>query len=114
MAKEDEKLPFTRHVVSATKHFYIIENLIFIMLMRSEKVIISNPESQVIVGAVDVVKAVRVVVRSLVGRFSRSIICLNGRYSVETASSLVSPMTCVILKVNALPNFRTNSIAASG
>lgn len=36
-------------------------------------------------------------------RFSRSIICLKGRYLAETASSLVSPMTCVILNIKSSP-----------
>ncbi len=47
-------------------------------------------------------------------RLRRSVICLNGRCSVETASSLVSPITWVILKVKSLPSFFTNSIAARG
>ena len=67
MPKKDKELPFARHIVSTLQHFYFVEDFVFIVFMWSEKVIISNPESQVIVGAVDVVKAVCVAVRSFIG-----------------------------------------------
>ena len=38
-----------------------------VMLMRAQEVIVSNPESKVIVGTVDVVKSVCVTVRGFVG-----------------------------------------------
>ena len=38
--------------------FYFIEDPVVVVFMRPEKVVVSHPESQVIVGAVDVVKAV--------------------------------------------------------
>ena len=56
LSKENEKLPFARHVVGAFEHLHFIEDFISGMFMWSEKVIISNPESQVIACAVDVIK----------------------------------------------------------
>ena len=67
LAKEDEKLPFTRHVVSALQHFHFVEDFIVIVFVWTKEVIVSNPESKVIVGTVDVVKAVCVTVSSLIG-----------------------------------------------
>ena len=66
LPKEDEKLPFTRHVVCSMKHFDIIKDFIVIVFMWSQKVIISDPECKLIVGAVDVIKAICWSVRSLV------------------------------------------------
>ena len=67
LAEENKQLPLARHVVSAMQHFHFVENFAVIVLVRTEKVIISNPERKVIVGAVDVVKAVCMTVRSLIG-----------------------------------------------
>ena len=67
LTEEDEKLPLAGHVVSAPQHFHFVEDFIFIVFMRPEKVVVSNPEHKVIVGAVDVVKAVCMTVRSLIG-----------------------------------------------
>ena len=67
MPKENENLPFARHIVGTFEHLHFIEDFISGMFMWPEKVIISNPESQVIVGAVDVIKTVRRSVRSLIG-----------------------------------------------
>lgn len=67
LAEENKQLPLAWHVVSAMQHFHFVENFAVIVLVRTEKVIISNPERKVIVGAVDVVKAVCMTVRSLIG-----------------------------------------------
>ncbi len=67
LPKEDKKLPLAGHVVSALQHFYFVEDFISIVFMRSEKVVVSNPERKVIVGAVHVIKAVCMPVRSLIG-----------------------------------------------
>ena len=75
------------------EHFHIIKHLIIVTLVWTQEVVIGNPESQVVVGTFDVVKAVCFPVRSLIGPVQRSTICLNGRYSFDTASSLVSPRT---------------------
>ena len=65
MAKEDEELPLARHVVGTLQHLHFVKN--FIMIVWTQEVIVGNPESQVIVGAFDVVKAVCFPVRSPVG-----------------------------------------------
>ena len=67
MAKEDEKLPFTGHVVSTLQHFHFVENFVFIVFMRAKKVVVSDPEGKVIARTVDVVKTVCVTVRSFIG-----------------------------------------------
>ena len=66
LSKKDEYLPFGGHVVCFFQHFHSVEDLIFVVFMGAKKVVISNPESQVVVGAFDVVKTVRVTIRSLV------------------------------------------------
>lgn len=96
--------------------FYFIEDPVVIMFMRPEKIVVSHPEVQVIVGTVDVVKAVCHSVSCLIGTVEPFdyLFELKGRYSLETASSLVSPITWVTRKVNASPNFSANSVAARG
>ena len=66
LSKKDEKLPFSGHIVGTFQHINFIQNFISSMLMWPEKVIIGNPESKVIVGTVDVIKAVCRSVRNLV------------------------------------------------
>ena len=58
LAKEDEKLPLARHVVGALQHFHLVKDFVVIVFMWAQKVVVSDPECQVIVGPVDVVKAV--------------------------------------------------------
>lgn len=67
MAKEDEQLPLARHVVSTLEHFHFVKHFVFIVFVRAQEVVVGNPESQVIVGTFDVVKAVCFPVRSLIG-----------------------------------------------
>ena len=67
LTEEDEKLPLAGHVVSTLQHFYFVEDFIFLVFMGSEKVVVCNPEGKVIISAVDVIKAVCVTVRSLIG-----------------------------------------------
>ena len=50
LAQEDEQLPLARHVVGIFQMFYFIEDTIVVVLMRSEKVIISDPEGDIVVG----------------------------------------------------------------
>ena len=82
LAKEDKELPLARHVVGTLQHFHLIEDFVFVVFMRTKEVIVSNPESQVIVGAVNVVETVCVTVRSFVGAvepfnhlFERTVSC---------------------------------------
>lgn len=49
LAEEDEQLPLARHVVGILQMFYFFEDVIAVVLMRSEKVIISNPKVDVVV-----------------------------------------------------------------
>ena len=66
LSKEDQKLPLAWHVIRSLEHVYLVEYFISRMFMWSQEVIVSHPESQVIVGTVDVIKFVRAAVRSLV------------------------------------------------
>ena len=50
LAQEDEQLPLARHVVGIFQMLYFIEDTIVVVLMRSEKVIISDPEGDIVVG----------------------------------------------------------------
>ena len=43
LAEEDEKLPFSRHVISAFEHFYFVQYFVADMLVWAEKVVVSNP-----------------------------------------------------------------------
>lgn len=61
------ELPLARHVVSTLEHFHFVKNFVFIVFVRAQEVVVGNPESQVIVGTFDVVKAVCFPVRSLIG-----------------------------------------------
>ncbi len=66
LAEENEELPFAGHVVSALQHLYFVEDVVSIVFMRAQEVIVSDPERRIVVGAVDVVKAVCMAVRSLI------------------------------------------------
>ncbi len=67
LTKEDEKLPLAWHVVGTLQHFHLVEDFVFVMLVWAQKVVVSDPESQVIISPFDVVKAVCMTVRSLIG-----------------------------------------------
>ena len=67
LAKEDEQLPLTRHVVSALQHFHFVEDFVFIVFVRTKEVVVSDPEDKVIARTVDAVKTICVTVRSLIG-----------------------------------------------
>ena len=56
----------SRHVVGNLKDFYFIEDFIAFMLMWTQKVIVSDPERQIIVGTVDVVEPICMAVRSFI------------------------------------------------
>ena len=67
LAEEDEKLPLAGHVVGTLQHFHFIKDFVFIVFVWTQKIVVSDPERQVIVSPVDVVKAVCMTVRSLIG-----------------------------------------------
>ena len=66
LPEEDEHLPFAGHVVSALQHLHFVEDVVFIVFMRAQEVIVSDPERQIIVGAVDAVKAGCMAVRGFI------------------------------------------------
>ena len=49
LSKEDQKLPLAWHVIRSLEHVYLVEYFISRMFMWSQEVIVSHPESQVIV-----------------------------------------------------------------
>ena len=57
MPKKDKQLPLARHVVGIFQMLYFIENTIVVVLMRSEEVIISDPEGDIVAGTLIVVIA---------------------------------------------------------
>ena len=66
LPEEDEHLPFAGHVVSALQHLHFVEDVVFIVFMRAQEVIVSDPERQIIAGTVDAVKAVCMAVRGFI------------------------------------------------
>ena len=73
LAQEDEQLPLARHVVGIFQMLYFIEDTIVVVLMRSEKVIISDPEGDIVVGTLIVVIAAGYAV----GGFERTVETLD-------------------------------------
>ena len=67
LPKEDQQLPFPWHVIGAFQHLDLVQYLVVVVFVGTQKVIVCNPKSKVIVGTVDVVKSVRFPVGSLVG-----------------------------------------------
>ena len=67
MPEEDEQLSLSWHVVSIFKKVYFVQHLVAGMLVWKLEVVISNPESQVVVGTLDVVKTVCGPIGSLIG-----------------------------------------------
>ena len=73
LAQEDEQLPLARHVVGIFQMLYFIENTVVVVLMRSEEVIISDPEGDIVVGTFIVVIAAGYAV----GGFKRTVETLD-------------------------------------
>ncbi len=67
LAKEDEKLPFARHIVGVLQHPHFVEDFVFIVFVWTQEVVVGDPQGKVIVCAVDAVKAVCMAVGGLVG-----------------------------------------------
>ena len=57
LPEKNEQLPLARHVVGIFQMLYLIENTVVIVLMRSEEVIISDLEGNIVVGTFVVVIA---------------------------------------------------------
>ena len=66
LAKEDEDLPFPGHIFCSRQLFHFIQDFIFFCFMRTQEVVIGDPESQVIVGTIDVIKSISWTVGMLV------------------------------------------------
>ena len=103
LSEKDEQLPFGRHVVRIFQYINFIEHLIFVVFMRTKEVVISNPKSQIVVGAFDVVKPVRMTIRSFIG-------------TVQTLDHLLKrPVFCgdgiVIGKTNDLSDLKGKVLA---
>ena len=73
LAQEDEQLPLARHVVGIFQMLYFIEDTVVVVLMRSEEVIISDPEGDIVVGTLIVVIAAGYAV----GGFKRTVETLD-------------------------------------
>lgn len=73
LSEEDKQLPLARHVVGISQMLYFIEDTIVVVLMRSEKVIISDPEGDIVVGTLIVVIAAGYAV----GGFKRTVEALD-------------------------------------
>ena len=58
LAKIDHQLPFSRHIVCTLEHRYIVENPVVIEPVGTQEVVISNPESQIIIRAFRAIEAV--------------------------------------------------------
>ena len=73
LAQEDEQLPLARHVVGISQMLYFIEDTVVVVLMRSEEVIIGDPEGDIVVGTLIVVIAAGYAV----GGFERTVETLD-------------------------------------
>ena len=73
LSEEDKQLPLARHVVGIFQMLYFIEDTIVVVLMGSEKVIISDPEGDIVVGTLIVVIAAGYAV----GGFKRTVETLD-------------------------------------
>ena len=57
LSEQDQELPFTGHVVCVFQHIDFIEHLIMIVLVRTQEVVVGDPECHVIVCAVVIIVA---------------------------------------------------------
>ena len=73
LPEKDKQLPLARHVVGISQMLYFIEDTIVVVLMRSEEVIISDPEGDIVVGTLIVVIAAGYAV----GGFKRTVETLD-------------------------------------
>ena len=73
LAQEDEQLPLARHVVGIFQMLYFIEDTVVVVLMRSEEVIIGDPEGDIVVGTL----IVAIAAGYAVGGFERTVETLD-------------------------------------
>ena len=73
LPEKDKQLPLARHVVGIFQMLCFIENTVVVVLMRSEEVIIGDPEGDIVVGTLIVVIAAGYAV----GGFERTVETLD-------------------------------------
>ena len=73
LPEKDKQLPLARHVVGIFQMLCFIENTIVVVLMRSEKVIISDPEGDIVAGTL----IVAIAAGYAVGGFKRTVETLD-------------------------------------
>ena len=73
LPEKDKQLPLARHVVGISQMLYFIEDTVVVVLMRSEEVIIGDPEGDIVVGTLIVVIAAGYAV----GGFERTVETLD-------------------------------------
>ena len=59
----DEQLPFARHVSGVFKHIHFIKHFVVVVLVWTKEVVVSNPQSHVVVGTFVVVVATGYTIR---------------------------------------------------
>ena len=67
MAKVDHELPLAGHVVSVLEFFHAVQDPVTVELVRTQEVVISDPERKLVIRAFYPVEAVRMAVRRPVG-----------------------------------------------
>ena len=67
MAKVDNELPLAGHVVSVLEFFHTVQDPVTVELVRTQEVVISDPERKLVIRAFYTVEAVRMAVRRPVG-----------------------------------------------
>lgn len=65
LSQIDEELPFARHIGSI-QQFHMVERFVAGMFVWTKEVIISNPESEIIVGTINVIKTIGFAIGSFV------------------------------------------------
>ena len=57
LSEVDKQLPFTRHISCTFKHIHFVKYFVVVVLVWTKEVIVSNPQSNVVVGTFVVVVA---------------------------------------------------------
>ena len=67
LSKVNQKLPFTRHVISPFQHLYLVQNTIILLFVWTEEIVINNPKRNIVVGTIEIVVATAYPVRGFEG-----------------------------------------------
>ena len=57
LSEVDKQLPFTRHISCTFKHIHFVKHFVVVVLVWTKEVVVSNPQSNVVVGTFVVVVA---------------------------------------------------------